>query len=153
MSTLAHPRRVGERSESAVIELLPWLRYVTDETAEHYDAVAREDSGDVQEGDPIEIKSAAVVLASGDPGRFYIREGQHERLLEADGWYLFVVATPNAKRRVLSYRFIRADVLDDELAEWWDAGEGRQPYRQLRVSLLFDDEELDNECRDPRNAR
>lgn len=142
----ADSRQAGERAESAVLELLPWLRYVTDETAEHYDAVAREECGRVEEGDPVEIKSVAVELADGAPGRFYLRANQHDRLVEEGGWYLFVVCTPNAKRRVLAHRFMSAAEVDGEISAWWDAGEGRQLFRQLRWPSLLDEESLDDDC-------
>lgn len=142
----AASRKAGERSETAALELLPWLRYVTDATAEHYDAVAREDRGPVDEGDPVEIKSVAVVLADGAPGRFYLRETQHDQLLEDGGWYLFVVCTPNDDSRVLGYRFVSAEVVDEDLLPvWWDAGDGRASYRQIRWTSLFDESELGDE--------
>lgn len=140
----ATSRIAGDRSESEAIDELPWLRYVTDETAEHYDAVARETRWPLQEGDPVEIKSAGVVLADGAPGRFYIRRRQHERLLEDDGWYLFVVCEPNPeRRRLLSYRFLEATAVDDDfLTKWWDAGDDRSEYRQIRWTDLIDKSEV-----------
>jgi hypothetical protein len=140
----ASSKRAGERAEGAALERLPVLRYVSDETAEHYDAVARDDHGDLLEDDPVEIKSAAVVLASDDPGRFYLREHQHERLLEDDGWYLFVVCSPNDDRRILAYAFERAADVDDDLVDcWWSAGDDRDDYRQIRWTSLFAEDDLE----------
>lgn len=138
-------RIAGDRAESACLELLPWLRYVSDETAEHYDAEAREDRGRVAAGDVVEIKSAAVVLASEEPGRFYLRRRQHEELLEAGGWYLFLVVTPD-EREVLGYQLEAADVVDDELLPtWWDGGPGRAEYRQVRWTAVLSEEDLNHE--------
>jgi hypothetical protein len=143
MSEWAHPRKAGDRAEGAVCEVLPWLRYVTDETAQHYDAEARQSIGPVESGDPVEIKSALVALADGGSGRFYLRRKQHERLLEVDGWYLFAVCTPQ-DREVLAWRFVRAVDVDDELLPvWWDGGDGRADYRQLTWTALFDEDELE----------
>ena len=149
----AQARRLGDRAEGAVIELLPWLRYVSDETAEHYDAVARDSTDVVNEGDPVEIKSVAVRLASGSPGRFNVRRTQHEALLEVGGWYLFVVCTPNQERGVLAYEFVPAAVVDEELIPtagagddsvslWWDGGDGREEYRQITWTAVFDKEDV-----------
>lgn len=149
----AEARRLGDRAEGAILELLPWLRYVSDETAEHYDAVARESAGVVDEDDPVEIKSVAVWLSSGSPGRFNVRRTQHEALLEVGGWYLFVVCSPNQEREVIAYAFVSAADVDEDLIPssgtdgervslWWDGGDGREEYRQIAWTDVFDKEDV-----------
>lgn len=139
--SLAESRRAGERSEGAAIDLLPWLRYVSDDIAEHYDAIAREDAGDVLEGDRIEIKSAAVVLADGSFGRFYLRQVQHERLEDDDGWYLYLVCTPNNDREILAYSLVKASNV--EIENRWDGGEDRADYRQISWPDIIDRDQVE----------
>lgn len=141
--SLASSRRAGERAEGAALERLPVLKYVSDETAEHYDAVVREDDGDLLEDDPVEIKSAAVVLASDRPGMFFLRETQHDALVEDDGWYLFLVCSPNDERRILAHTFRKADDVEDDLLDcWWNGGD-RDDFRQIRWTSLFEDGALE----------
>jgi hypothetical protein len=135
----AEARVAGERSESAILEKLPALRYVNDERAEHYDAEADDDVGPVDAGDVVEIKSAAVVLGSGSPGRFYLRRRQHQRLVDERGWYLFVVASPN-DREVLAYTFLEA--ADVPISGWWYGGESRAEYRQFVWTDFIDESEV-----------
>ena len=145
--SLASSRQAGARSEGAAIELLPWLRYVNDETAEHYDAVVREDTDELSAGDVVEIKSAAVVLADERPGMWYLRQGQHDRLVADEGWYLLVVSTPQADRQVLAHRFVRAEAFERrQLDAWWDGGE-RADFRQVRWTAVFDRTDLTEETR------
>lgn len=139
-----HPRRLGDRAEAEVLKLLPWLRYVSDQIAPHWDAVARQSLGPVQEGQPVEIKPAVAELASGKAGRFYLRRPQHLALLKADGFYLFVACAPTRDRDVLAWRFVRSRTLDADLIHgWWDGGPDRADYRQLPMSALFLESELD----------
>lgn len=140
--SLASSRRIGERAEGAAIEKLPFLKFVTDDVAKHYDAVAREDSDDVSEDDPVEIKSASVVIGSGKPGMFFLRENQHRRLVEDGGWYLFLVCTPNRERKILAHRFMKAGDVDAELIPaWWNGGD-RSDFRQIRWTAIFDEDEV-----------
>jgi hypothetical protein len=137
--SLAASRRAGERAEAAAHELLPWLRYVSDATAEHYDAVVREPTGALAAGDVIEIKSAAVVIQGDRPGQFYLRETQHESLVEAAGWYLLVVCSPNRDREILAHRFVRAETLEaDHIDSWWRGAGTRSDFRQLRWPHVID---------------
>lgn len=140
--SLARSRRIGERAEGAAIEKLPWLRYISDDVAEHYDAVARTDAGDLLEDDPVEIKSASVVLSSGEPGKFFLREPQHRRLVEDGGWYLFLVCSPNRERKILAYQFLEAEAVDADLVPaWWNGGD-RSNFRQIRWTAIFDEDEV-----------
>ena len=140
--SLAASKRAGERSESAAIEVLPWLRYVNDETAEHYDAVVREDTDELSADDVVEIKSAAVVLADERPGMWYLRKGQHDRLVADEGWYLLVVSAPQADRQVLAHQFVRAAAFEAaHLDGWWDGGE-RADFRQVRWTAVFEQADL-----------
>ncbi len=131
--SLAAAKRAGERAEAAAHELLPWLRYVSDTTAEHYDAVVREPNGELAAGDVIEIKSAAVVIQDGRPGQFYLRQTQHDPLVAEEGWYLLVVCSPTTDREILTHRFVRAATLEaDHIDSWWSGAGTRSDFRQLR---------------------
>lgn len=152
---LADSKRAGERSETDVVRIVPELRLVPDDVAEWYDAVVVEPvaaAGDLrfrglrllEAGTPVEIKSALIRHADGQRGRWYLRRGQHERLLEAGGVYCFAVATPD-DRRVVAIRLVPATLVEDRLGAWsWvDAGVGRQDSARITWTHVFDSREVE----------
>lgn len=151
--TAVHPRRGGDNAESAVLEELPQLRYVSDTEAEHYDAELVEPLSAeavrmvgaclLETGTKVEIKSAIVVLATGKKGRFYLRRPQHQRLVDEDAWYLFTVCEPRPARRVLAMKFVPATDVDELVPSWRNGGSGRAKYAQVAWSRVFDSERLE----------
>ena len=141
--SLAESKRVGERAEATAIELLP-IKFVGDTTAEHYDAVVTESTDRLDHGDPIEIKSAAVVISGERPGMWFLRRRQHEQLCEDDGWYLLVVCSPDPDRRILAHRFLDAEAVEERLIpSWWSGPDSRSDFRQVRWTHVFDEGDLD----------
>ncbi|WP_121744438.1 hypothetical protein [Natronorubrum halophilum] len=157
-SQLAVARQAGDRAETAVLDLVPELRYVADTEADHYDSIAEAviepsdqlpiygvDVLDV--GTQTEIKSAGVVYGERQRrGRFSIRRGQHNALLEMEGVYLFAVCAPH-DRDVIAMCVMTASVVDDLRREhtdgWRSAGDGREDYVQLSWARVFDPSEVD----------
>jgi hypothetical protein len=139
-----------------VIQRVDALRYVSDQTAEHYDAVVDglfAPSADVpfigivvlEDSTSVEIKAAQRHLASGRRGRFFIRERQHGWLLEDAGAYLFAVYDPR-EHRVLAMTALAATTLDGALPEGWTSVEGDRAetgYRQLSWSRVIDPDRVE----------
>ncbi len=46
------------------------------------------------EGVPVEVKACKRRTSRGDPGKYFIREANHEKLLDAGGLYVFIVYDP-----------------------------------------------------------
>lgn len=143
----------GEAIEDAVTDLVSPLRSVKDTNAEWHDARVSgvlDSSGQVtlgstsvlEDGTPVEIKSAQRRLNSGQRGRFYIRQRQHERLVEESAAYLFAVYDPR-DRSVLTMLAIPASIVDEVLpGDWTSVSSNRveKGYRQLAWSRLLDTE-------------
>ncbi|GGL73688.1 hypothetical protein [Halocalculus aciditolerans] len=143
-------KHAGEAIEAEVIQRVPSLAPVSDHVAEWHDA--RVDglltpSNDVHFGSicllenatVVEIKAAQVRLASGQRGRFYIRQRQHERLVQEAASYLFAVYDPQSFD-VLAMLVCPASVVDDLLPAGWTEVRGDRAetgYRQLAWSRLF----------------
>lgn len=145
--SLAESRQVGERAESTAVELLP-IEYVGDGEAEHYDAVLTESVEGFEAGAAVEIKSAAVVISGDRPGMWYLRQAQHDPLVESDGLYLLLVCTPNADRRILGERFLAAETVAERLIpSWWPGAGSRSPFRQIPWTLVFDESDLEERGR------
>jgi hypothetical protein len=140
----------GDRIEHEVVERLP-VEYVPDTTAEWYDCrptdpvTARDvrlgGCALVPSGTPIEIKAARVTLADGERGRYYLRKGQHDRLDDAGGLYLFVVYAP-AEDPLRALLLVPADDVARLVPSWIDSP-GRATYAQLAWSRLFDPETVE----------
>lgn len=66
------------------------------------------------DGRPVEIKACQLRIERGDPGKWFVREANHERLRDADGLYAFAVYDP--------LNWTRGPVLKLELkpSEWLD---------------------------------
>lgn len=147
----APQKRAGENAEAAVLQALPSLSYVSDADEEHHDAelTATLEAVDVivPDGTPpvgaaVEIKSACVVYADESAGRWYLRKQQHEYLLDAGGWYLLAVCEPDPERAVITMQLSPATVVDDHITSWYDGGDGRADYYQLRWTTVIDDSKV-----------
>ncbi|MEA1931194.1 MAG: hypothetical protein U9O06_06570 [Euryarchaeota archaeon] len=145
-------KQLGDRAETEVIAYVDELEYVADQEAEHFDAVpsrARYPSEQVrfagiaviEQDRPVEIKTCIPRLSSGQRGRFYLRRGQHDRLVEAGGCYLFAVTTPH-QREPIACKVAAARTVTDVIPSWRDAGDGRQQCSQLSLSRIFDPNEI-----------
>lgn len=150
------PKAAGEAIEAEVIQEVGGLRYVGDNTAEWHDA--RVDGllepsdrlpfiGVVvlETGTPVEIKAAQRRLNSGRRGRYYIRQRQHERLVQEGASYLFAVYQPQTEH-LLAMLVVPATVVEGLLPDGWTDVEGdraEEGYRQLAWSNLFDPSEVE----------
>ncbi|WP_135807277.1 hypothetical protein [Halorussus marinus] len=156
-----HPKVAGESVEANVLQRVEQLAYVSDREAEWCDAQADSlldpTTTDVvifrginliAKGTHVEIKSAQIRLASGARGRIFIRERQHERLLDEDAAYLVAVYDPHPGRNqhVLAMAVIPASLLDEVLPEGWTTVEGdrsERGYRQLAWSRIIDPDDIE----------
>lgn len=151
---LAESKQAGERAEADVVRIVRELRLVPDDVAEWHDAVVVEPvdaAGDLrfrglrllEAGTPVEIKSALIRHADGQRGRWYLRRGQHGRLLESRGVYCLVVCDDD--QRVVAVRIVPAALVEDRLGEWsWvDAGVGRQDSARVTWTHVFDSREVE----------
>lgn len=149
-------KAAGEAIEAEVVQRLPALRYVSDDTAEWHDArvegllepserVTFGSTPLLADGTPVEIKGAQRRLASGQRGRFYLRQRQHERLVAERAAYLFAVYDPHTQD-VLACYAVPASIVDSLLPDGWTGVEGDRAetgYRQLAWSRLLDPSEVD----------
>lgn len=146
-SGYAASRLAGDSTEADVIQSTEGLEYVPDTDIEFADgrvvsAAVTINEISIPRDTLIEIKSAMVVYgASQQRGRFYLREGQHERLVEADGVYLFVVVTPDPTREILAMRIVPAEDVSKIVTSWYDGGD-RADYTQPYWDAVFDSTEI-----------
>ena len=143
----------GENAEAAVIQTVSELEYLDDLEDIHADARATTvivPSPElptvalpvVEIGALVEIKSAMVVYGeSQSRGRYYLRQQQHEHLLEKGAIYLFAVCAPTPSRPVIAMKLVPATIVDDLVSSWIDAGD-RADYAQLAWSRIFDPSEI-----------
>ncbi|KDE56699.1 hypothetical protein EL22_25355 [Halostagnicola sp. A56] len=153
-SRLAASRQAGDRSETVVLEHVDDLRYVPDSESQYYDAICESVIGPserlpfvgivvLESGTPVEIKSVSVVYGKGQRrGRFQPRRGQHEKLLESGGVYLFAVCAPH-DRELIAMKVVPATQIDhliDVVTDGWrSAGTDRsEEYVQFSWSRIFD---------------
>ncbi len=94
----------------------------------------------IDPGQPVEIKSARARISDGANsrhGRFNLTRRQHERLVEEDGVYLFVIHDGGSKPELLGLLAVLAVVIEDERRPtWYSAGNRREDYYQLAASRL-----------------
>lgn len=152
-SAAIHPKKAGEEVEANVLQRVPELRYVSDQTAEWHDARVEtllEPPHDavtfyginlLAVGSEVELKGAQRRYASGQRGRWYFRKGQHERLLDASGFYCLAVYDPR-DRRVLALAVIPASLVDELLPDGWTSRDDRaeRGYNQLGWARILDPE-------------
>jgi hypothetical protein len=88
-------------------------------------------------GKPVEIKSAMHRRANGSPGRFRLFRTYHDRLLEADGYYCFVVYRIRGRGiEVLRTLMTKASRLPS--TTWYGAGGHRSNQQtKLRIDTVF----------------
>lgn len=150
---VAANKAAGELAEVAVDRILPSIRLIPDDVAQHYDAIAVSAffPGDlvsmlecisVQSGTVIEIKSAVKYLTNGRSGRFYLRPDQHEQLVEEGGVYAFAVCTDD-ERDLLGLKIVPAAVVEEFVSSWIDPGPTRSNYAQVAWTTIFDTREVD----------
>ena len=154
------PKRSGEAIEAEVLDLVPELTYVSDREAEWHDArvtALLEPSQEVVFHSinllavdmAVEIKAAQLRLASGARGRFFIRQRQHQKLLDEDGAYLLAVYHPR-DHEVRAMAVIPACILDEVLPDGWTEVRGdraEKGYRQLAWSRIIDPETAEGDSR------
>lgn len=154
-SPSAVAKRGGDAAAAAVIQRIPALDPVSDRDQQYIDARTTApltpaacpiEGGESCPADtPVEIKSVGVVYGRDSAnGRFFIPEHQHEHLLEADGWYVFAVCSPDPRRELLALRAVPAEVVGEIVPSWIASGEERSEdaYAQFTWSRLFDSEEV-----------
>jgi len=145
----ASSKEIGDRLENEVIQLVPGLEWIPDSEDEHIDAVTVDavwPSDDLHLGgicviEPdtrIEIKSTTVRLTSGQRGRFYIRQKQHEMLLDDGAAYVFAIYAPGSYD-VICLAGVPATVVDGRLPSWRDLDRG-ETYTQLSWSSVINPE-------------
>lgn len=149
---MAPARRRGDRAVTEIIPRVDGLRHVPDKEAEHYDVEAERAIFPTEAvtfvgicvlgaGSIIEVKSCIPRLTSGQRGKFYLRRGQHEQLVEEGGYYLFAVVSPH-DREPIAMIAVAATTVDDVIPSWRDGGDGRQDCSQISWSRIFDVQEV-----------
>jgi hypothetical protein len=155
LTAQAASKQAGERVESELVQRVPGLRahsgdHWHDATADAVICPRVAPGLDyhtplVEPGTPIEIKAAQIELPEGRCGRWHVRRGQHERLLDAAAAYVLAVYIPHG--RVVAAAVVPATRLDERLREtgdWVDAPADRSTdaYRQLAWSHYLDPERV-----------
>lgn len=147
------PKHGGSRAEDSVLDLVTELRFVPDTEGLHYDAVVDELLCPSKQlpfvglcllevETVVEIKSVMVVIGEGqDPGRFYLRKGQHEDLVSEAGVYLFAVCEPTPQRAVIAMKVVAATSVDDVVSTWIQC-DGRATYAQVSWKRVFSESEV-----------
>jgi hypothetical protein len=103
----AENRDIGEAVEDAVVDALDLYAYAGDK----WDAVTS-----ARGGRPVEIKATRRTYANGRTGRFRLRDGQHHRLKEASGMYVFVLYSGGGQHvKVESTCIMDADAVHQNL--------------------------------------
>ncbi|ELZ45258.1 hypothetical protein C463_06542 [Halorubrum californiense DSM 19288] len=153
---LAAAKRAGHNAGHHVLDRIDALEPASGE--QHWDAVAETalwPSDDlpmaglcvVEAGLPVEIRSTMVVhTARQRRGRFKLREGQHEALVERSGVYLFVVCVPRPSKDPLAMKIVPARSvggLVDANASWREELDGRGRKAQLTWTNVFDAAEVE----------
>lgn len=147
----------GRTVEVAACDKWPGLEHTAPDRGEPdwYDAIARTDlHADpgraygglslVRAGTPVEVKAARSRMQDGQSsrrGRWWIRERQHQRLLDAGGAYALGVYQP--RQGVLALALVRATTVG-VLATWSPCGPGHRADRAARVPwpAVFDPREV-----------
>jgi len=86
-------------------------------------------------GNPVEIKSAAVEHANGQPGTLKVYEAYHRRLRAADGYYVLTVYQRHGRGlRVLASEKLHSSRLP-RLS--WHGGGDHRGTRQAKIPVSF----------------
>lgn len=111
--------------------------------AEWADLVFVESGTGFESGGPCEVKSCQHrICRDTRNGRWFISKHAHERLLEAEGWYILAVLRNFDVERM---GLVSARSVDELIDSWWDAGRGGESvsaFVQLPWSLIFDSLEV-----------
>ena len=142
-------KMAGSNAEAGVIDERPEFVHLPDHDVEHADARVAELVEATPElpiagmcllevGTLVEIKSAMVRLNDGSRGRYYLREGQHAKLVNDGAVYLFAVCVPNPDRDILALKAVPATRVEEIVdGDWRAAGEGRPRCYQLSWGRVF----------------
>lgn len=142
---------VDREERAAVIERLVCrlrgLEHVPDDEIEAYDARFERASDHVLDGRPVEIKSCLPWITDGTRrrrGRYWIRRGAHDDLVERDGVYVFVVVDPTSTiddPEVIAHTTVPANKAFSEWLTWSPTGSRhRAEYAaQFSHARLFDE--------------
>jgi hypothetical protein len=148
-------KRSGDEVDHLVVERVPALRSVPDTEARGHDAVATRAIAPSEAlplatplllpGRPVEIKAAQTRLASGARGRWYLRQRQHESLVDAGGYYVLACYAPTRPtHEIRGLVGVPASIVDEHLPDGWidvqDDERREEGYRQLAWSRLIDPE-------------
>ncbi|WP_147302024.1 hypothetical protein [Haloferax sp. Atlit-4N] len=97
----------------------------------------------LEQGAVVECKSASVVVnARQRRGRYKIKKGQHSKLVELAGFYLFSVTAPNSDT-IPASKIVPATEVTDLDFSWIDTNGGVE-YGQITWTQIFDPEEVDS---------
>lgn len=156
--TVVSSRDGGDAAQSAVLELVPELRYVSNQEDEHIDAATTDRlegsgchevsiDGALESETAVEIKSAMAVYGEAQTrGRFYLRKGQHEHILDLEGAYLFAVCEPTPSRDVIAAKIVPTDTVEELVSSWISVeniDRAEQAYAQIAWSRIFDVQEVE----------
>lgn len=98
---------------------------------------------------PGEVKSAQIRYSgNGKRGRFQIWDYAHQRLLDAGGFYVFVVHEPRSDRfHPYLHRPLPATAVEELITTWYPIDHDRRPDEAMRASLaqsaVFSDIQVD----------
>ena len=154
-SPLESSKASGDFLEAEIVQVIDTLEYVGDRTATWHDArttAVLEASRSlpfygivlVEPETPVEIKGCQIETSNGSRstrGRFYVKRGAHEQLLEASGMYLLVVYLPRPGLPQVARAIVPATLVDELLSgRWYDVGGSRseQEVAKLAWSHVID---------------
>lgn len=147
----------GQANQETAVESIDALEAVPDEEIEWCDArtltviypetVPVDGAGQVPADVPVEIKSCQLWYRS-QRGRIYFRQKQHQRLVDANAWYLFEVYLPTEGFPVVAKLFMPAEKVDELLDTWTPRPDrhGETGYQQRSWRLFIDPEDVDERC-------
>lgn len=146
-------KAIGELVEDVVVDAVDGIDPVDEADDYWHDAVstgpigaradlatAGLDLDDVDDGTPIEIKGARYRISEGTGeaiGRFYIRQKQHGKLLDAGGVYLLAVYRPTQgvegdfDLELAGLVVASANVVETTRNSWYEL-DRRETYTQVR---------------------
>lgn len=136
MSTALNPQQIAAREQHVIAQAPLGLVHVPDAETQAYDATLLNAENPV----PVDIKTCqewlAVTGSNGNRrrGRFFIRRGAHERLVDLGGLYLFGVLDGDGD--LLRCEVIAAERVDRRFVDDWTNG-GRDDVVQLNWSVVF----------------
>lgn len=97
------------------------------------------------DGTPVEVKGCIRRTAAGRRGKFFVRQANHERLVDAGGKYALAVYDPSDWKRgpILAMAVRPATWLDDVDAAWTGNGSRRgEVVKRPRWNAVFSPEDI-----------